>query len=104
MLNVTERGTTQGLQQQLIRDSDVEISLKFGFLGLGMGGSSIAAACADIETGKKNLKYPYTSLLINTNKVDLEKIEIKNSLIKKMVIGNGKGAGRNLTVGEEIFK
>lgn len=104
MINVSEKGTTQGLQQQLLKDSEVDISLKFGFLGLGMGGSSIAAACADIEMGKKNLKYPYTSLLINTNKVDLEKVQAKNSLIKKMVIGNGKGAGRDLTVGEETFK
>ncbi|TFI47439.1 plasmid replication protein, partial [Diaphorobacter sp. DS2] len=58
MLNVAETGTTQGLQQQLLKDSEVDISLRFGFLGLGMGGSSIAAACADIEMGKKNLKYP----------------------------------------------
>jgi cell division GTPase FtsZ len=104
MLNVSERSTTQGLQQQLLKDSEVDISLKFGFLGLGMGGCSIAAACADIEMAKKNLKYPYTSLLINTNKVDLDKVEAKNSLIEKMVIGDGKGAGRDLTVGEEIFK
>ncbi|OIJ09448.1 plasmid replication protein [Anaerobacillus arseniciselenatis] len=104
MINVSEVSATQGLQQQLLKDSQVDISMKFGFLGLGMGGCSIAAACADIEMGKKNMKYPYTSLLINTNKVDLDKIEAKNSLIKKMIIGNGKGAGRNLSVGEEIFK
>lgn len=103
MINLTEVGSTKGLQNQLARDHDMNISLKFGFLGLGMGGSSIAAACADIEMGKANLKYPYTSLLINTNKMDLDKIEPRNSLIKKMTIGSGKGAGRNISIGEETF-
>ncbi|MGY3716934.1 plasmid replication protein [Sutcliffiella cohnii] len=103
-MNVAEVGTTKGMQQQLLKDSNVDISVKFGFFGLGMGGSSIAAACADIKMGKKNLKYPYTSLLVNTNKVDLDKIDVENSLIKKMTIGNGKGAGRNIHVGEETFE
>lgn len=103
MVNLTEVGSTKGLQSKLSKDSNVNISLRFGFLGLGMGGSSIAAACADIEMAKKNLKYPYTALLVNTNSIDLEKIDAKNTLIKKMTIGNGKGAGRNIELGEKAF-
>ncbi|MCM3716062.1 plasmid replication protein [Alkalihalobacillus oceani] len=101
---VSGKNDTQGLQQQLLRDSNVDISMKFGFLGLGMGGCSIAAACADIEMAKTNYRFPYSALLVNTNKVDLDKIETKNSLIRKLLVGNGKGAGRNPSVGEQIFR
>lgn len=80
------------------------ISVRFGFIGIGMGGSSIASACADISTNIKNDRYPYSSLLINTNKMDLDKIEIKNPNTKKLVIGTGKGAGRNIELGEKMFK
>ena len=91
-------------RKSIILNSNNEISLRFGFLGLGMGGSSIAAACAEIATNKTNDRYPYTSLLINTNTVDLEKIDVANPYTNKLLIGNGEGAGRDLEVGEKMFK
>jgi cell division GTPase FtsZ len=94
-----------GVQRRsVIKNENISISLRFGFLGLGMGGSSIAAACADISTNITNNRFPYTALVVNTNKVDLDKIESHNPSIKKLVIGTGKGAGRNIQLGEEMFK
>lgn len=80
----------------------MELSFKYGFLGLGLGGTSIAAACADSTDGTKD--YPYTALLVNTNKVDLDKVQTSNPKTMKKLIGDGKGAGRDLAIGEHIFK
>lgn len=91
-------------QKSVIKNADISFSLRFGFLGLGMGGSSIAAACGDISTNITNDRFPYTALLINTNQVDLDKIDTRNPNIKKVVIGTGKGAGRNIELGEQMFK
>lgn len=88
----------------IIKREENRISMRFGFLGLGMGGSSIAAACGDIVTNIKNDRYPYSALLVNTNEIDLEKVSAKNPYSKKIKIGNGKGAGRNLELGEKMFK
>lgn len=90
-------------RNSIIKNEDIKLSVRFGFLGLGMGGSSIAAACSEISTNKTNDRYPYTSLLVNTNTVDLEKIDSKNPYTTKLVIGNGEGAGRNIEVGEKMF-
>lgn len=87
----------------IIQNQNIELSLRFGFFGLGMGGGSIAAACADISTNKTNDRYPYTSLLVNTNTVDLDKIDTKNPHTNKLLIGNGEGAGRNIKEGENMF-
>ncbi|KGA83774.1 plasmid replication protein [Lysinibacillus fusiformis] len=80
-----------------------KLSLNFGFLGLGMGGTSIAAECADIKTNIKNNNYPYTALLINSNQIDLNKIEPVNTTSEKMLIGDGKGAGRDINIGEQLY-
>lgn len=90
-------------QQTVLKNADNSISVRFGFLGLGMGGSSIAAACAETQTNITNNRYPYTSLLVNTNKMDLDKIETVNPNTKKLIIGDGKGAGRNIDLGEKMF-
>lgn len=91
-------------QRSVIKNADISISMRFGFLGLGMGGSSIAAACADVTTNITNNRFPYTALVINTNKIDLDKIENKNPNVKKLAIGTGKGAGRDIALGEKMFK
>ena len=88
----------------IIKNEDNKISIRFGFLGLGMGGSSIAAACGDISTNITNDRYPYSSLLVNTNEIDLEKVNVRNPYSKKVKIGSGKGAGRNIELGEQMFK
>lgn len=77
------------------------LSYNYGFLGLGLGGTSIAAACADSTDG--SVDYPYSALLVNTNKVDLDKVTTKNPRTLKKLIGNGKGAGRDIAIGESIF-
>ncbi|MDX8367930.1 plasmid replication protein [Cytobacillus sp. IB215665] len=95
--------TAVDFKQSLLQRDDLSVSLRFGYLGLGMGGCSIAASCADISTKVTNLKYPYTALLLNTNKMDLEKIDYRNPNIKKLTIGDGKGAGRNISIGETAY-
>lgn len=90
-------------QKNLLDRDDLNFSLKFGYLGLGMGGCSIAAECANIKTNVTNGKYPYNGLLVNTNNMDFEKINIINPNIEKLQIGNGKGAGRDIEVGEKAF-
>ncbi|MGP4074063.1 plasmid replication protein [Piscibacillus sp. B03] len=90
--------------QALSNRSDVDISLKFGFVGLGMGGGSIAAACAGIKTNIQNLHYPYNALLINTNPKDFSKVNTSNSNIHQITLtGYEKGAGRDARVGERAF-
>lgn len=79
----------------------MDLSFKYGFLGLGLGGTSIAAACAELSAGDN--EYPYTALLVNTNKQDLDKVKTKNPKITKKLIGDGKGAGRDISIGESIF-
>lgn len=86
------------------KNSNTEVSFKFGFMGLGMGGTSIAAACADINTDVKNERYPYTGLLVNTNKMDLDVVESKNPSVTKLLIGDGHGAGRDIEIGKQLFK
>lgn len=90
-------------RHSVLRSNHTKISTKFGFLGVGMGGTSIAAACADIETNVQNNKYPYNALLVNTNEIDLAKLSPTNPNTRKLLIGNGAGAGRNIKLGEEIF-
>lgn len=80
-----------------------EISLKFGFWGIGMGGTSIANECAAIRLNVKNNMNPYTALLINTNQVDLDKLPNLANAHKYMLRGYEKGAGRDIRIGEEAF-
>lgn len=92
------------LQNAVFSSSKINTSLNFGFLGLGMGGNSIAAACAEVSTNIPNKKYPYSALLINTNQIDLDKIEVTNPQIEKLLIGSGKGAGRDIELGEKMYR
>jgi cell division GTPase FtsZ len=82
---------------------DLSLSLKFGFLGLGMGGCSIAYECANIKTKITNNMNPYTALLINTNEVDLRKFQETPNVRKYQLVGYEKGAGRNIEIGEKAF-
>ncbi|MED0737842.1 plasmid replication protein [Aneurinibacillus thermoaerophilus] len=84
--------------------TDMRLSLKFGFLGLGMGGCSIANECAAITTKITNNKYPYTAILINTNLGDLEKLPNIPTARKVVLKGYEKGAGRKIEIGEKAFK
>lgn len=94
------------VQQKITRlnHENPKLSYKFGFLGIGMGGTSIAAACADIQTNITNNRFPYNAVLINSNQIDLEKVNPRNTNIAKVLIGNGKGAGRNIEIGESLYK
>ncbi len=94
---------TKNISSTLVQDGK-KLSLKFGFLGLGMGGTSIAATCADIKTNIQNNFYPYTALLINSNEIDLNKVQPVNKSTEKMLIGTGKGAGRDINIGESLYK
>lgn len=81
----------------------MEISLKLGFLGLGMGGCSIAHACAGVRTAIRNNMHPYTAFLVNTNEVDLRKLPDRPNAVKYVLRGYERGAGRDIAVGEEAF-
>lgn len=83
--------------------SDLAMSIKFGFVGLGMGGCSIASECANIKTRITNNMSPYTGLLINTNEVDLRKIPDSDNVKKYQLKGYEKGAGRDVEIGEQAF-
>lgn len=82
----------------------MKLSLKYGFLGLGMGGCSIANECASIRLNVKNNMVPYTAFLINTNEVDLRKLPDRPNTVKYPLSGYERGAGRDITVGEEAFQ
>ncbi|TVY07311.1 plasmid replication protein [Paenibacillus cremeus] len=90
--------------RNLLNRNDLNLSLKFGFLGLGMGGCSIAYECASIRTTITNNHNPYTALLINTNEVDLRKFKESSNVRKLQLSGYEKGAGRDIEIGEAAFK
>lgn len=96
-------GPIMNLQNAVFNSSKINTSLNFGFLGLGMGGNSIAAACAEVSTNIQNKKYPYSAILVNTNQIDLDKIEVDNPKTSKLLIGSGKGAGRDIALGERMY-
>ncbi|WP_052947815.1 hypothetical protein [Aneurinibacillus tyrosinisolvens] len=87
----------------LFDEEEVKLSLKFGFLGLGMGGCSIAAEFAKIRTGTKNNLYPYSVGLVNTNMGDFAKIPSLSNATELKLSGYEKGAGRNVILGEQAF-
>ncbi len=89
---------------KLMQREDLKLSLKMGFFGLGMGGCSIAAECASIKTNVKNNKNPYTSILVNTNQLDLDKIPDSPTIRKLALKGYEKGAGRDIEIGERAFR
>ncbi|SDO15394.1 Cell division GTPase FtsZ [Paenibacillus sp. yr247] len=91
------------MRNVLLRN-DLSLSLKFGFLGLGMGGCSIAYECATIRTQITNSHNPYTALLINTNEVDMRKFKEHSNVRKMQLSGFEKGAGRDIAIGEAAFK
>lgn len=93
----------QKLNARLIHENP-KLSYRFGFLGIGMGGTSVAAACADIATDVMNDRFPYSAVLINSNQIDLDKVNPLNTSTKKLLIGNGRGAGRDISVGEALYK
>ena len=99
--------TTLNIPQNksLLTKKDISISLKFGYIGLGMGGCAIASECAEIKAGgKTNAYYPYTGLLVNTNVQDFKKLRYENKQIATLQLkGFDKGAGRDVKVGERAF-
>jgi len=79
----------------------MRISLKYGFLGLGMGGTSIAHACAAVRMKDH---YPYKAILVNTNEIDLRKLPNMPNMTKKMLRGYEKGVARDIEKGQEAFR
>ncbi|MFN0312451.1 hypothetical protein [Kurthia sp. ISK08] len=75
---------------------------KLGFVGIGMGGSRLAAECTDYIS--KDTEYPYNSLLVNMNKGDEDSICYNNvSGQRKILLGSGKGTGVDPAVGYYIL-
>lgn len=82
----------------------MNISLKYGFLGLGMGGTSIAHACAGVKLSAKHTQRPYTALLINSNEMDLLKLSDYPNVKKMTLTGYERGVGRDIQLGQEAFQ
>lgn len=81
----------------------MNISLKYGFFGLGMGGTSIAHACAGMRLSAKNSQRPYTALLVNSNEMDLLKLPDYPNVKKITLTGYERGVGRDIKLGQEAF-
>ncbi|WP_197260200.1 plasmid replication protein [Paenibacillus dendritiformis] len=81
----------------------MKISLKYGFLGLGMGGTSIAHSCVGIKLSAKHSQRPYTALLINSNEMDLRKLPDYPNVKKITLAGYERGVGRDIQLGQEAF-
>ncbi|MEK3955967.1 MULTISPECIES: plasmid replication protein [unclassified Psychrobacillus] len=90
-------------KSRLTKGEALSVSSRFGFFGLGMAGGSIAAACANIKLGDGHPIYPYSGLFVNTSRIDMATIKTTNPKTKKLLIGNGQGAGRDIEIGEEMF-
>lgn len=81
----------------------MNISLKYGFWGLGMCGTSIAHACAGMRLSVKNAQRPYTAILINSNEMDLLKLPEYPNIKKIPLPGYERGVGRDIQLGQEAF-
>lgn len=81
----------------------MNISLKYGFFGLGMGGTSIAHACAGIRLTAKSEQRPYTAMLVNSNQMDLLKLPDYPNIKKITLTGYERGVGRDIQLGQEAF-
>lgn len=81
----------------------MKISLKYGFLGLGMGGTSIAHACASTKLSPKLNQRPYTAILVNSNEIDLRKLPDYPNVKKIALPGYEQGVGRDIKLGEQAF-
>ncbi|MGG1880331.1 plasmid replication protein [Paenibacillus cisolokensis] len=81
----------------------MNISLKYGFLGLGMGGTSIAHACAGMRLTAKSEQRPYTAMLINSNEMDLFKLPDYPNIKKTTLTGYERGVGRDIQLGQQAF-
>jgi cell division GTPase FtsZ len=77
------------LQKDLIdkKEKKMEVAIKYGFLGIGQGGSRLAEAFH---------KLGYAACAINTSPQDLDAIDIDN----KLAFGDG-GAGKNIASGKK---
>lgn len=81
----------------------MNISLKYGFMGLGMGGTSIAHACAGVKLSARSAQRPYTALLVNSNEMDLLKLTDYPNIKKMTLSGYERGVGRDIQLGQEAF-
>ncbi|WP_059051366.1 FtsZ/tubulin family protein [Paenibacillus senegalimassiliensis] len=81
----------------------MNISLKYGFFGLGMGGTSIAHACAGMRLTAKSEQRPYTAMLINSNEMDLLKLPDYPNIKKIKLSGYERGVGRDIQLGQDAF-
>ncbi|WP_051290023.1 FtsZ/tubulin family protein [Paenibacillus massiliensis] len=81
----------------------MKISLKYGFMGLGMGGTSIAHACAGVKLSTRSVQRPYTALLVNSNEMDLFKLPDYPNIKKLTLPGYERGVGRDIQLGQEAF-
>lgn len=91
------------MTNNIINKKQLDVSLKFGVLALGMGGCSVGCEIGNIKLGDD---YPYKALLINSNIQDFRKLDIKNPNTTKKIELKGfeEGAGRDIKVGEKAFE
>ncbi|MDN4617655.1 plasmid replication protein [Paenibacillus sp. PsM32] len=82
----------------------MRISLKYGFFGWGMGGTSIAFDCADVPMSSTDKTRPYTALLINSNEIDLTKLSDLPNVKKLLLKGYERGVGRDIVLGQKAFE
>lgn len=82
----------------------MRISLKYGFFGWGMGGTSIALDCADVPMSSTDKTRPYTALLINSNEIDLTKLSDLPNVKKLLLKGYERGVGRDIVLGQKAFE
>lgn len=81
----------------------MKISLKYGFFGWGLGGTSIGLDCADVPMSSTDKTRPYTALLVNSNEMDLMKLPDLPNIKKLLLRGYERGVGRDIVLGQKAF-
>ncbi|WP_054029120.1 hypothetical protein [Bacillus sp. FJAT-28004] len=84
-----------------ITQSNAEASIKYGFIGLGQGGSKIVDAFAGIRS--KNGESVYKCLIVNSNLGDMKSLKNIPQRLKLSLKGFEKGVGKNPETGKEAF-
>ncbi|WP_128896655.1 cell division GTPase [Longirhabdus pacifica] len=88
--------------ESFVMQKEAEASLKYGFIGLGQGGSKIVDAFASIWNPKTN-QPQYPTIIINSNIGDISSLHNVPKNNQFVLKGYERGVGKDPSVGKQAF-
>lgn len=88
--------------ERFVLQKEAEASIKYGFIGLGQGGSKIVDAFAAVRSNKDG-EPVYTCMIVNSNLGDMTSLKNIPPHMQFGLKGYEKGVGKNPEIGLEAF-